>query len=388
MKLIRFLLAITLLGTCIAGAFGLDPAAAIGGVGVASIVASATGMLPQGVLSANVLTITDIISQYGSYYLDSGQNQADVLRSFRRTRTLPTFAQARTTKNTIAQLSVAQMTSVLQPFHKTFSSKGDATFIANKIELFHVKVDQRYTPDDILESWLAWAADPSNAERADWPIVRYIWEVLVAERAQQDHEHTDWAGEQAAAPGGGTAGPYLDSYDGLRTLIIAGLANATNPMHALDLNGLDPSDPDEVFDAIEYATGSAAGIPQFWRGRPVDIYVPETMELAYFRNRRGTFNALESARANPGGPMTIDGRPNWRIVPFGGMDMAGDEANLFITPRFNVLHYTQAQSYSMGVDKDTREAKLYADWREGLGFGVNDMVYAYIPESSGSGDVV
>lgn len=326
------------------------------------------------------LTVTDLQTAYGQYYLNSGQSQADVLRSFKRGRTLPSFANARMTKNTIAQLAESFMTSVLQPFHKTFSHKGDAAFLPNMIQLYRVKIDQTLTPDDIVESWAGFMTDPTNVERKDWPIIRYIWEVLIAEQAAQDYEHADWAAIHAAAPGGGTPGSHLAIYNGLRKLIVTGLADGDRPMHDLgNLGGLDPSNSAQVFDALEYIAGQ---IPQFWAGKQIDFYVPQAMELAYFRDRRNTFTALESARANPGGPMTIDGRPNWRIIPFGGMDADGDDNSIFVSPRQNVLHYTQSQSYNMGMTVDTRTVKLYADWFEGLGFGLNDLVYAYIPEAS------
>lgn len=322
------------------------------------------------------ITITDILSQYGTKYMNNGQAQGDILRSFRRTRTLPSFASKRFTTNDSLQLSAATIGNVLQPFHKTFSHKGNTTVVANEVRLRKIKIDQTISPDDIEESWLGFMADLKEGERANWPIVRYIWEVLVAERAQEDYEAADWAGEYSAAPGGGTAGGHLDIYDGLRKVIVDGLADSANPMHLLTVSE-DPADDDKVFDTIEEIAGQ---LPQHWRNRQVDIYVPEIMHLEYVRDRRnqhgndwGRNLQIDSAGEQP---VTIDGRSNWRLVPFGGMDIAEDTGWIFATPRANVVHATKTASWRMAMGEEKREVSLMADWFEGVGILVNDMVYA------------
>ncbi len=324
------------------------------------------------------LDVTKIVEQYNGYYLNSGQNQEDILRSFKRQRTLPTFAQSRMTKNTTAQLSNVTLTSVLQPFHKTYSGKGDTALKPNEIQLRKLKVDLPIDPDDVEETWAGFLADPANADRAQWPLVRYIWEVLVAEQAQQDYEAADWAGQYSAAPGGGTPGSHLAVYNGLKKLAVDGLANTDLPMHLLHLQE-DPTDPTKVFDNIENIAGQ---LPPFWANRQVDILVPQKMYTNYFRDRRNK-HGNDWGRDNQLGtttmlqPMSLDGFPNWRLVPFGGMDMAGDYGHIIATPRANVLHYTQTGSWRMGMTTYTRTVKLFADWFEGVGFGVNDMVYVF-----------
>lgn len=323
------------------------------------------------------ITVTDIISQYGQKYLNSGQSQADIYKTFKRTRTLPSFATARMTDNTVAQLSMAFMTNVLQPFQTTYSHKGNLTLIANEIRLREIKIDQLINPDSIEDTWAGFMADKNNAERQQWPIVRWIWEVLIAEQAQQDYEGADWAGSYLAASGG-TPGSHLDIYDGLKKQLIAGLANSGNPMHTLHMTE-DPMDSTKVFDNIEYVVSQ---LPQFWVNRPVDIYVPQRMHLNYFRDRRnkhgndyGRQNQLNDDTMVQ--PIAVDGRPTWRLVPFGGMDMNSDYGWVFAAPRANVLHYTRSNSWRMGMDKVDRTAKVYADWWEGLGIAVNDLTYVF-----------
>jgi hypothetical protein len=348
-----------------AGILGLSIAGAMFGT-------SRTGQLATG------FEIADLLSQYQNYYVDRGQNQTDVLRSFLRTRTMPSFAQKRYTKNDVAQLSNAFMSSVLQPFHKTTSGKGTATFIPNEIRLRKIKIDLPLTPDDIEESYLGFMASLSEGDRSKWPIVRYVWEVLVAEKAQEDYEEADWAGEYLAAPGGGTPGSHLDIYDGIKKLVTDGLANGDNPMHELTLSD-DPTSTTEVFAAVESV---AKQLPQHWAKRKVDLIMPEEMQLNYLRDKRNTHGQVVTY-TNESETVTIDFRKNWRLVSFGGMDMAGDNY-IIATPTANLLHYQKTDSWRMDMQRRDREALILADWFEGLGFGVNDLVYAYVNEASAS----
>ncbi len=321
------------------------------------------------------ITLSTILSQYGSYYLDAGQNQNDILRSFLRTRTLPTFAQRRYTRNDVAQLSTAELTSVLQPFHKTTSHKGNATFKANEIRLRKVKIDQAITPDDIEESYLGFLAGMEAGQRANWPIVRYIWEVLVAEKAQADYEEADWDGDHTAAPGGGTAGSHLHIYDGIKKLVDDGIVAGS--MNDVSLTN-NPAVSTETFAAVEEFI---AQLPQHWAGRQVDILMSQEMQLNYLRDKRNVHGQVVTY-TNEAQNVAIDFRPNWRIVPFGGMDVAGDNY-IIATPRANLLHYLKTDGWRMEAPQTSgRQVLLLADWFEGLGFGVNEMVYAYQGDAS------
>ena len=132
------------------------------------------------------LTVSDIVSQYGARYENKGQNINDVFTAFKRERTIPTYATKRFTTNDVIQLAQADINNVLQPFHKTFSTKGDTTIVANEITLRKVKVDISIDPDDIEQTWLGFMADLNDGERANWPIVRFIWEKWLAERLARE----------------------------------------------------------------------------------------------------------------------------------------------------------------------------------------------------------
>lgn len=326
------------------------------------------------------ITVSSIVSQYGTYYRDAGQNANDIFTSFKRNRTIPTYATKRFVTSDTLDLAHADITNVLQPFHKTWSHKGNTTITANQILLRKMKIDQEIDPDDIEQNWLGFMADLNDAERKNWPIVRYIWEKWMAERLLQDHEETDWIGAYSAAPGGGTAGAHTAAYDGLKTLIAAGLSAGT--MNAISASGAFSES--NAFDLVE---DIADGLPQFWRGKQVDIYISEVAYKNYYRDRRNTHGANWGVDA-PGMKrqdmdfMTVDGFPNWRLVPFGGMDIADDGNWCFATPRANIVHVQKTTGRRIGMDKDTRTVKMYADWMEGLGFLCNQMVYAYDPTDS------
>ena len=327
------------------------------------------------------ITATHIVQQYGQRYENKGQSINDVFTAFKRNRTLPTFATKRFTENDTLQLAQADISSVLQPFHKTFTAKGDTTIVANEITLRKMKVDISIDPDDIEQTWLGFMADLNDGERANWPIVRYIWEVWLAERLAQDHEECDWNGIYTAHPGSGTPS-HLTSYTGLKNLIIAGLASSTNPMNAVSVTG-----EFSLSGAFEAMESFVDGLPQFWRNKAVDIYISQKAYKNYFRDRRNTHGAnwgfdTPGMKRDNMDVMTVDGFPNWRLVPFGGMDMADDTNWVFATPRANIVHGQKTVGKRMSMDKDTRTVNLYADWFEAVGFLCNAMVYAYDPADS------
>ncbi len=366
-------------GSVLAASFGWDPGAAIAGTFIVTNALGVASAFAGGATFAGLgtITTTDIVTQYGAYYLDHGQNQNDIMRSILRTRTLPTFAQRRYTANDVWRLSTAEMTNVLQPFHKTTSHKGNVTFAPKKIELQKVKVDQLISPDDVEETWLGFLASLESGTRAKWPIVRYIWEVLLAEKAQADYEEADWDGDETAAPGGGTAGSHLHIYDGLKKLVDDGIT-------AGDINDVtltnNPAVSTEVFAAVEEFI---AGLPQHWAGRQVDILMPQTMQLSYLRDKRNTHGQVVTY-TNEAQNVAIDFRPNWRIVPFGGMDVAGDNY-IIATPRLNLIHALKTDGWRMEAPQVTgRQVLMLADWFEGIGFADDRLVYAYQGDASAS----
>ena len=323
------------------------------------------------------ITTTTIVSQYGSYYLNSGQNQNDILRSFLRTRTLPTFAQKRYTDSDVLRLSTAEITNVLQPFHKTTSHKGNSTFEAKEIIMRKCKVDQLIDPDDIEQTWLGFLANLDSGSRAQWPIVRYIMEVLLAERAQADYEEVDWDGDQTAAPGGGTAGSHLHLYDGLKKLVDDGItAGSMNDVSLVN----NPALATDTFAAVEEFI---AQLPQYWAGKPVDILMSQEMQLNYLRDKRNTHGQVLTYTGEAQN-VAIDFRPNWRIVPFGGMDVAGDNY-IIATPRPNIVHALKKDGWRMEAPQvDGRQVLMLADWFETIGIAVDSMVYAYQGDASAS----
>lgn len=376
-SLVTTVLLSSLFGAAVSQASGWDPASTILAVNGISIMVSAIGGVPVGALGASTVTVSDIVSQYGAYYMNKGDTQAQILQAFRAKRSIAQYATPILHDGDVYELSNATITNVLQPFHKTWSSKGNATFTAAPITLRRIKIDQDLTPDDFEGNWLGFLAGLGEADRSKWPAVRFIWEKLVADKAQEDHEECDWDGVYSAAPGGGTAGSHTALYNGIKKLVIDGFSDG---MTEISLTN-DPRDAAKAFDVIEEV---AASLPRHWRNREVQFLVSPEMELNYFRDRRNTHGSDTNYRGEST-MMTVDGRPNWTIVAMDGMGIAGDTADIVVTPKANLLHVTKRNSYSMGMTVDGRAVKAFADWREGIGFGVNELVYAYLnSEASGS----
>ena len=73
--------------------------------------------------------------------------------------------------------------------------------------------------------------------------------------------------------------------------------------------------------------------------------------------------------------MTVDGRPNWRIVPLTGMDQESDHDWLVVTPASNLINVRRGSGYNLKMESARRCVSVMADWHEGFGFGIKEMVY-------------
>lgn len=364
-----------LVGSAIAFGTGWDPLATTAGL-------TATGFVmhmvqPQGAL-LNTINVANLISSFGSFYLNNGQNRENVLKAFQQERTFPGFAAKRFTNDSVYRTSTASITSVLQQFKKEWSPKGTPTFEPNEIRLRNWKIDVEYTPDEIKDMWLAFLADLSEGDRRNWPIVRYIWEELVMKQAAEEQEAADWAGVHAAPPGGSTPGSAIAIYDGLKKKVVDGLAGRMNEVLLTN----DSTDPAKAVDAVEEFTDA---LPKHWRGKKVKILCSPQLELNYFRDRRNQFGDHTNYRGEAQN-MAVDGRPNWVLVPFDGMGMTGtDDGTLIATPYNNVVDVQRTNSFNMDMDRTERKVRVFADGWSAVGFDVPEMVYAHLPAGSGSG---
>lgn len=302
-----------------------------------------------------------IVQEYGSIYQQRGQGLNRIKRALIQTaETLEKYADHKRLTDDIYEMANDVFRPVLQPFRVAFEPKGGVKFHPNKIELQHIKVDLNFSPDEIIDGWLGFLEGP-GVDRSQWPITRYMIEVYLKKQIDFDREvNAVYFGERDDA--GTTPSACMD---GIRKKLIEG-ANAEYPINVI--SGIGRLDPTNCFDQVEAFSKKIKGI---YRNVPIIICVSQDYERCFLENKRANgFYWLH-------GPEDLNTSVDFTKQVVMGLPSMGDECgDMFAFVRGNLLWCTRKDKFNFDIQKENRFVKVLADWREGLGFGVNKMVWA------------
>lgn len=316
------------------------------------------------------ITITDIVSQYGNYYIDAGQNKKSLLTLMKQKTVTTNYATTKIINDTLYRFANTYFGELIQQFQSQFTPKGTATFKPNEIKLRNIKVDVFLTPDEIVESWMGFLSDKNEQDRKNWPLVKYLIEEWIVPQTHHDLETIAYGKGVYEAPTVGTAGAALEVMDGIIKLVEDGLANVDQPMNTVALPAFVPAN---TFDNIEAFVDE---IDAPFNTMPFYVFVDPKIEKDYWRDKRNTHGS--DTNYGDGKAKTIDFMPNMEIV--GLPSLAGTGA-VIATPKGNFLHIRRTSGIPAPLigAKDLRQVQIGFDWWEALGFGYNELVWAYLP---------
>lgn len=319
------------------------------------------------------ITLSGIVSEFGAYYEDAGQNKTRILKLLTQARELTNYCTPIKTDSQIFRLSNAAFTSIVQPFQKTFTAKGGATFTPNEIRVYNLKVDDEFYPDDIKASWLGFLS-ALNVNREEWPLVRWMIEEYYMKQIDRDMELNEYYKGVYAAPTGGVAGADGTGLQGLQKQLQDGVDAGT--INTVSLGALNAS---TIFDQVETFTDA---ISEVYQGVQMSVFMSRYWYKKYMQDKRsqGFYQKTSDAQIDAG----IDFTPQ-NVVPLASMTGTND---IFCTPKANLLHITTqtATKNQFRVEEAKRNVAILADWWEGLGFGINQAVWTNIAASA-SGSV-
>ncbi len=313
----------------------------------------------------SVLTITQIVSEFGQYYVKEGQNRSRLIRSLQQMpETLEKYARHIRTTETVYRMANYRHGSVLQPFTTTFNPVSEIEFIPNEIKLQKIKVNARFTPDEIEDSWLGFMSGNTTRNKKDWPIVRFLMEEYLAKQIGVDREELMvYKGVRNDA--GTTPSACMD---GIRKQLIDGVNKSEYPINVI--HGIGALDEDSIFDQIEKFDET---LPSLYRTQPVIIFVSPKWFRAFMKDRRAqTFyqlrneNDLDTAIDFTGG--------RHRLVALPSMEGTND---LWATVPDNLLWLTIRDMSTASADMQAihYDVDVMLDWWEGIGFSCNQMVW-------------
>lgn len=312
------------------------------------------------------VTVSSIVSEYGAYYENSGQNKKRLFNLLMQPSETEKHMTGVKTDHTIYRMANGVITSLVQPFNKIFSAKGELTFTPNKIELGHPKVDVSLYPDDIEDTWLGFLAD-NNLSRKEWPLVRYMIEEFLIPKIKDDIElNAVYTGVKKDAPGGGVAGDPQDVFDGLRKQIYTGIAAGTVNDYTTEVGALDS---DTIFDQVETFVDSISNV---YKNIRMPIFMSPSWYRAYMRDKRaqGYYHITSDKEVNNG----VDFTPQF-VVALPSMEGCNE---IWATPKANLLRVTKRgeNSTKFRIEEAKRLVSIMTDWWEAPGIGLFEAVFA------------
>ena len=308
------------------------------------------------------ITKTAIVSEFGAYYLNSGQNMARLKNLLMFTRKSSQHFTQLKTDETIYQMAMATVTSLVQSFQKAFTAKGDFTFTPNKIQLFKLKADIEIYPDDIEDNWLGFLASNSLG-RKEWPLIRYLLESFILTKIQEDMELKEIYKGAYVAPQAGVAGVTGQSMNGLKIGLQAATVNHDTTVGALDAA--------TIYDQFEKAYEL---VSEVYQGIAMNIHCAPKWERAFLKDKRSLgFYQIQ-------GPGQIDNSLDFAPANVIGLPSMIGTDDWFITPKANILHLNKKgdNQGKVLIEESKRCVSIMTDWYEGLGFGINEIVWTNV----------
>lgn len=308
---------------------------------------------------ASLFNAANILQEYGTYYLNEGQNKQRLIRTLvQPSETLDKYARKIKTDDTIYRMANYTFGDVVRPFRAQFEASSDIEFHPNEIVLRKMKVNIEMTPDEIEEGWLGFLGGDSSRSKKDWPIVRWLMEECIAKQIGEDRELSICYNGVYDAEGT----TVNDCMDGIKKLIVNG-ATADYPINVVS-NAL----VDDVLASIE---NFDKAIPAAYTNKKVMIFVAPSVLRAYKEAKRASGFYMQN---------TNDWSEkveftNHVVVGLPSMEGTGD---VWATVPENLLWITKRDGNLANADVQQHDYQVHImlDWWEGIGFACNQMVWA------------
>jgi hypothetical protein len=318
-------------------------------------------------MSTETIIISELLSEFQKFV---GKNENDLKRLLLQ----PTFStkfMTRVMQEDSYKASKAVISEVVQGFQKTFTAKGTPTFTPIEIVHRRHKIDLSFYPDEIVGSWLGFLVTEQK-NRTEWPITKYIIYNLIMDKVAEDRELKNYGTGVYAEPVTGVAQAAGLSMDGFCTILEAKKLAGTSNINFIDLEALTD---DNIFTEIEKF---ADGISAVYKSRPMDVHLSDTWFTKYLRKRRDLYGGNTDYKGI--NEVRIDGT-NMSLSPLPSM---ADKDIIFCTPKENFIWLTKVNdgASSLNIETSKREIIVYADWHENVGFGIEEAIFASVPDES------
>lgn len=312
------------------------------------------------------INIDEVVQEYGDHYIDGGQGiqqlQEVIMERTDKLKIYPLYP----TNDTILRFATSKIGGVLQAFQKDFTllNGNEVEFIPQDVPLYHFKIDESISPDEIMPSWLGFLAE-NKLDRSEWPIVRYIVEKLIWPKFYEELETEEvFKGVQGTiTPGTALGAGHV--MNGIRKQIRDGYAAGLTNQITL---GAVPTDP---VDFVTYVENFVKAIPKRIRKHIKHVEMSSENEELFRIGNDEKYNTNYERQPN-----TSTVRNNSNITVFGSDDMEGSDM-IYATIHTNKVCGMKAMENRgrFDVQKNHRNVDLMTDFY--IGVGVKYLPYLY-----------
>ncbi|MEJ7829659.1 MAG: hypothetical protein WKF91_15725 [Segetibacter sp.] len=319
------------------------------------------------------IDVSAVVAQFGAYYIDNGQNQAQIKSALYKLSETAALFTNRPTTDTYFRSTSAQMTSVLQPFQKLFTPKGILTFTPNAFPLFNIKIDYDVFPDEVKNTYLGFFESLDEHDRSKWPLIRYIIENHILASKAQDMEASVVFGGKYIAPVAGVASPAANSMDGIKAVLkkynTAGRLNFGAGPLAMGVPATDP---------VAFCTQVEGWVDAFnpELRKTIDFLVmSETLATRFKRGKRLKYGAVQNylSGMTQNDLTTIE---DYSSINVKGFQSHNGSTIIWATPKVNRIRPVRKAvlENTFKVEVYRREVSIYTDWWEALEFEIPELV--------------
>lgn len=316
-----------------------------------------------------MLTVAEIVAQFGAHYINEGQNLSNVNKLlYAKDKTLGMFRTI-PTDNTFYKTSTAIVEEVLQAFQKAFTAKGSAEFKPHSFAVEHQKIDLEVFPDDIVESYLGFMASDDTLNRAEWPIIRYLIEVHILDARNRDIEKKAAFGGVYVEPTPNVAGAASEALTGIKKRIVdLNATGRTNMKQGALEFGVPSQDPGDFCEQVENWVES---MDEELRDEIGEICMSTTLAARYARGKRAKYG--KDVNFVEGGKYAIEDYPTIGVV---GLSNHKGSNLIWATPANNRIKVVKKPNLAevFKVEEAKRAVAIMSDWWMSIHFAVPELL--------------
>jgi len=310
------------------------------------------------------LELEDLKEEFGHYYLNNGQNLARLYSTLFTPAETELILTSVITDDEIWRGSRTRITSLLQPFQKAWTPKGNIGFDPLTIRQFKQKADLDIDPDDIESTWLGFLRDES-LDRSEWPLIRYVIEKKMLPKIAEDYEREAIFWGIRKEPPVGVAGDAHMSMDGLRYIRNKAIKEGRiNPI----IVGAPPTDPKEFYQYLEDMIDLIE-----------DLYQDEPMKLAMSK---------ELMKRGKRGKRALYGKDNdfndenqneimYSRTSMNGLFSHRSSEIIWCTPAYNGVKLSKGADHTRlpRLETSKRNVSIFTDFWKGAGWVLPELVF-------------